>query len=231
MAYLPKDLIKKAEKLSEEIEKIRNKKNDKRSPVAKVAQKYGLDRSTIQNTIKLLELDIQIQNMVSSGDLAQRNALAILKAPKQLQLKLAEEAVLKGWNRDSIQKRINSSVTPIEQLINQKNEKSEKDPNIIKSLDMISEKLKNPIKMLLNEENEGGVVIIDIYYTHLFAILFGDPSLELYKVKAVIEGKIDTRKETKQRGQIKLFFDDRVQKFSIIKMLLASAIRYERLGL
>jgi len=67
--------------------------------LAEVARLVGRDRSTVANTVRLLNLPEQVQDMVGRGELSAghvRPLLALTSAPAML--RLAREAVANGWS-------------------------------------------------------------------------------------------------------------------------------------
>jgi ParB family chromosome partitioning protein len=63
-----------------------------------LAKRLSLDRSTICNLIRLLELPEEIQQMVRRDELAMGHVRALLGIRKETQLKVAEKACAEGWS-------------------------------------------------------------------------------------------------------------------------------------
>jgi ParB family transcriptional regulator, chromosome partitioning protein len=64
-----------------------------------IGQKTGKDRATVTNSIRLLQLPRQVQDMVSGKKLTQGHARALLKLPtEKAQCELADKCVLEGWS-------------------------------------------------------------------------------------------------------------------------------------
>jgi ParB family chromosome partitioning protein len=66
---------------------------------AELAQRVGLDRSSVANLIRLTELEPEIREMITSGKLSAGHGKALLMAtPGALRLTLAKEAVMRSWS-------------------------------------------------------------------------------------------------------------------------------------
>ena len=64
-----------------------------------IAERAGLDRSSVANFVRLTELEPQIQEMISAGRLNYGHGRALLAvAPGEGRLALATEAVREGWS-------------------------------------------------------------------------------------------------------------------------------------
>jgi ParB family chromosome partitioning protein len=66
---------------------------------ADLAQRVGLERSTVANLIRLTDLEPEIAQMIVKGDLSAGHGRALLAIPAgEARLNLAREAVTNGWN-------------------------------------------------------------------------------------------------------------------------------------
>lgn len=64
-----------------------------------IGAKTGKDRATVTNSIRLLHLPKQVQDMVSARKLSSGHARALLKLPtEKAQCELADKCVLEGWS-------------------------------------------------------------------------------------------------------------------------------------
>jgi ParB family chromosome partitioning protein len=64
-----------------------------------IGAKTGKDRATVTNSIRLLHLPKQVQDMVSARKLSPGHARALLKLPtEKAQCELADKCVLEGWS-------------------------------------------------------------------------------------------------------------------------------------
>lgn len=74
---------------------------------AQLAGRIGMDRSTVSNLIRLIDLESQIQQWVQQKRLTLGHARALLGVdPGELRLKLAEAAIAQQWSVREIEKRI-----------------------------------------------------------------------------------------------------------------------------
>lgn len=72
-----------------------------------VAEKVGRDRSTITNTLRLLKLPVEIQDLISTGQIVEGHARAILSIPDvKAQIALANEIVKKGLSVRAVEERV-----------------------------------------------------------------------------------------------------------------------------
>ena len=72
-----------------------------------VADAVGRDRSTVANTLRLLQLPASIRRMVESGDLTAGHARALLSVPDDRRMaELAREAVKQAWSVRDIEERV-----------------------------------------------------------------------------------------------------------------------------
>lgn len=68
-------------------------------PHAELAQRVGLDRSSVANLVRLTELEPEIREMITTGKLSAGHGKALLMAPTgALRLALAKEAVMRSWS-------------------------------------------------------------------------------------------------------------------------------------
>ena len=96
-----------------------------------IAQRLGLNRVTVTNTLRLLKLDARIQEMIERGELTAGHARAILALPGvEEQLRLADRIVARGLSVREAE-RIASGAGSPPPLAKQEEEQSKPvDPNI-----------------------------------------------------------------------------------------------------
>jgi len=72
-----------------------------------IATQLGLDRSTVTNTLRLLRLAQEVQELVEQGELSSGHARALagLESPK-VQLELAVLTMKNGWSVRELEKRV-----------------------------------------------------------------------------------------------------------------------------
>jgi ParB family chromosome partitioning protein len=94
-----------------------------------IAQRLGVNRSTVTNTLRLLRLPLDVQEMVTEGKLSAGHARALLaldSAPAQT--KLARTVVEKGWSVRDTEQWVAWQTAPPETLAAAAEEKL--DPNV-----------------------------------------------------------------------------------------------------
>ena len=75
-----------------------------------VAEAVGKDRSTVANTLRLLQLPASVRRMVEEGDLSAGHARALLGVDSAHGMTdLAEQAVSEGWSVRETEKRVRSA--------------------------------------------------------------------------------------------------------------------------
>jgi ParB family transcriptional regulator, chromosome partitioning protein len=80
---------------------------------AQIAERVGLDRSSITNTIRLLELEEPIRDMIGSGRLNAGHGKALLLAPAGPErIKLAEQASDESWSVRRLERAAAASSLP-----------------------------------------------------------------------------------------------------------------------
>jgi len=130
-----------------------NLKNITNENLAKI---IGKSSSHVSNTLRLLELDEKIQNMVIQGDLTMGHARALIGVPDAYEK--AMEIVEK-----------NLSVRQVEKLTSEfkktKKIKNEKDPNIVDLEKELSNKIGLKTSIQFNENGSSGS--LTLYYSDL----------------------------------------------------------------
>lgn len=71
----------------------------------RIAQRVGRDRATVSNALRLLKLPEVVRELVASGALTAGHARAVLTAPDEAQVGLAQQAVAEGWSVRETERR------------------------------------------------------------------------------------------------------------------------------
>lgn len=71
----------------------------------RIAQRVGRDRATVSNALRLLKLPEAVRELVASGALTAGHARAVLTAPDEAQVALAQQAVAEGWSVRETERR------------------------------------------------------------------------------------------------------------------------------
>ena len=121
-----------------------------------LAKLIGKSSSYVSNILRLLELDIEIQEMVISGDLSMGHARALIGVP---------DAIKKA--KEIIEKKL--SVRQVEKITSEfkknKPKKISKDPNIIDLENELSDKIGLKTSIQFNESGSSGS--LTLYYSDL----------------------------------------------------------------
>ena len=122
----------------------------------KLAKLIGKSSSHVSNTLRLLELDQKIQQMVINGDLSMGHARALLGVP---------DAINKA--NEIIEKKL--SVRQVEKITSEfkknKSKKVSKDPNILDLEKELSDKIGLKTSIQFNENGSSGS--LTLYYSDL----------------------------------------------------------------
>lgn len=77
---------------------------------AEIAERVGLDRSTVTNFIRLTELEPRVQALMDSGRLSMGHGRALLAvSPGETRIALAEKAAVGGWTVRRLEQMANST--------------------------------------------------------------------------------------------------------------------------
>jgi ParB family chromosome partitioning protein len=74
-----------------------------------IAARLGLDRSTVTNTLRLLRLPPEVQELVSEGKISAGHARALLGLPEPVQGGVALAIVQHGWSVREVENRVAAS--------------------------------------------------------------------------------------------------------------------------
>jgi ParB family chromosome partitioning protein len=80
-----------------------------------IAQRLGVNRSTVTNTLRLLRLPLDVQEMIAKGELSAGHGRALLALDTAaVQTKLARNIVQKGWSVRETEQRVAWQTAPPE---------------------------------------------------------------------------------------------------------------------
>ena len=116
----------------------------------------GKSKSHISNTIRLLELEEEIQNFLIEGKITMGHARALIGVPNAIDI--AKEIIEKKLSVRQVEKNTTS-------YKKKKNKKNTKDPNIIDLEKELSEKIGLKTSIHFNEEGSSGS--LTLYYSDL----------------------------------------------------------------
>ncbi len=88
-----------------------------------LAERLGKSRSTVANTLRLLQLTPEVIKMVSEGKLSAGHARALVSLPESEQLRTATFAVNNGLSVRELEKKVKDYFNPPEKLRKERREK------------------------------------------------------------------------------------------------------------
>ena len=133
--------------------KILNNKNITNEELSKIS---GKSSSHVSNTLRLLELEDEIQNMVINGELSMGHARALIGVPNAIQK--AKEIVEKKLS-------VRETESQTSKFKKQKKQKNIKDPNITDLEKELSDKIGLKTSIHFNESGSSGS--LTLYYSDL----------------------------------------------------------------
>jgi ParB family chromosome partitioning protein len=145
-----------------------------------IGEKTGKDRATVTNTIRLLQLPEDLQDLVGSGKLSPGHARALLKiSDPQSQREIAQRCVSEGWSV-----RLIESFTKSEDSSGPapsprpKPEPRPQDPNVKAAIAEMENKLGTRVRII--EKGRGKGLIEIEYYSdddldRIYNIITGEP--------------------------------------------------------
>jgi ParB family chromosome partitioning protein len=125
-----------------------------------IGQKTGKERTTITNSVRLLQLPLELQAMIASKQLSSGHARALLKfEDEQMQWEIARRCVAEGWSV----RQIEDFTRPKDVGVKTKSKKPEgpTDPNVKFALTELERVLGTKVRII---ENRGGKGRIEIEY-------------------------------------------------------------------
>lgn len=123
----------------------------------KLAQTIGKDRTTITNTLRLLNLPETVQELILSHQLTTGHAKVLLSVKSQkLQIILAESTVKNQWSVRTLEQKM-QHLQNRQQTVDQQT-----DPILEAALDKIRRNLATKVSIKLKKKS-GGKIILDFY--------------------------------------------------------------------
>lgn len=141
---------------------------------AQIAQRVGVDRSTITNTLRLLQLADEVKTLVSDGLLSAGQARAIVAvADAQQQLRLAQQAITKAMSVRQVERVVAQAVR-----VTQDNPPSTvaargSSTHLERLESHVSEQLGAKVKIRQGRRKGAGSMTIEFYSIEQFDFLLG----------------------------------------------------------
>jgi ParB family chromosome partitioning protein len=141
-----------------------------------IGRRTGKDRTTIVNSLRLLNLPADLQQLVSERRLSAGHARCLLSLPTaELQREVAEKAVAQGWSVRQLE-RTTQKMTEGRQPKHA--DEVETDPNVKAAIEEMSRVLGTKVKIIEKAKQKGRIEIE--YYSaedldRIYAVIVGEP--------------------------------------------------------
>jgi ParB family chromosome partitioning protein len=143
-----------------------------------IGEKTGKDRATVTNTIRLLQLPVDLQNLIGAKKLSAGHARALLKiSDPHTQRETAERCVGEGWSVRQIEaytKLPHPASGP-----KPKREPVPQDPNVKAAIGELESRLGTRVR-IIGKGRDKGLIEIEYYSAddldRIYNIIAGDPS-------------------------------------------------------
>lgn len=132
-----------------------------------IAGRVGKARSTIANTLRLLELDPSVQDSLGAGNISEGHARALIGSTPAVQRQLVEAVTARGL-----------SVRQVEELVRRLRDRPAKPARSTASTDGEMEHLEEDLrralgtKVVLSRSRKGGRIVIEYYSDEEFSRLY-----------------------------------------------------------
>jgi ParB family chromosome partitioning protein len=126
---------------------------------AEIAERVGIDRSTVANALRLLKLSAEIREMVESGSLSAGHARALLAFPNEDdRLSWARRAVEASLSVRDLERAASEARAPQTGPPGRRRREASKDPNLAAAEDQLS--LHLGAKVEIRARRRGGTIVI-----------------------------------------------------------------------
>lgn len=150
-----------------------------------IGQKTGKDRTTVTNAIRLLQLPLAVQQLISSGELKPGHARALLKIPTdKAQQEIAERCVLEGWSVRQIEEYTKPAKEPGDEIIAKKPETKTIDPNVRAAIGDLERILGTRVRIMEKKRGKGTIEVeyyseedLDRIYSLIVGPTHSDPAM------------------------------------------------------
>jgi ParB family chromosome partitioning protein len=141
-----------------------------------IGHRTGKDRTTIANSLRLLQLPADLQQLVSERRLSAGHARCLLSLPDpELQREVAEKAVAQGW---SVRQMERTTQKMMEGRKAKHVEEVDIDPNVKAAIEEMSRVLGTKVKIIEKAKQKGRIEIE--YYSaddldRIYGVIVGEP--------------------------------------------------------
>lgn len=146
-----------------------------------VADAVGKDRSTVANTLRLLQLPPSVRRHLERGDLSAGHARALLGLPNARRMgELAEQAVAEGWSVREMETRVRED-QPEKRTRRKKTRAA--DPARKELENALERSLGTEVKIRQGQNGARGTIEVAFYdpedFERVFELLAGKPAVEV----------------------------------------------------
>lgn len=106
-----------------------------------VARRVGRSRAAVANTLRLLKLPREVQQLVQNGELSMGHARALIPLTRKDQAALARRTVARGWPVRAVERRVQRLLNPSPPAA------SRRDPNLRAAETRLEERLKTRVEI------------------------------------------------------------------------------------
>lgn len=145
-----------------------------------VAEAVGRDRSTVANTLRLLQLPASVRKLVEGGSLTAGHARALLGAPSNRRMaELAKQAVEKDWSVRETESRVRKSKPE-----RKRTKKAKEEDPAVKALETELERvLGTQVRIKETRGGAKGRIEVSFYdaedFERVYELLAGKPAVEV----------------------------------------------------
>jgi ParB family chromosome partitioning protein len=144
-----------------------------------IGQKTGKDRVTVTNSIRLLQLPVQVQHLVSTRKLTPGHARALLKLPaEKAQIDMAERCIQEGWSVRQIEEFTKPTKEAGDEIIARKPNPKPIDPNVRAAIADLERVLGTRVRIMAKSKGRGSIELE--YYSdedldRIYSLIVGSP--------------------------------------------------------
>jgi ParB family chromosome partitioning protein len=134
-----------------------------------IGRRTGKDRTTVLNTLRLLQLPKDLQDFVSEGRLSQGHARCLLSLPTpELQREVAEKSAAQGWSVRQMERTTQKMIAGREA---RHADDVQIDPNVKDAIERLRTTLGTQVRIV--ERSKGGKIEIDFYSSEDLDRIYG----------------------------------------------------------
>jgi ParB family transcriptional regulator, chromosome partitioning protein len=125
-----------------------------------IGQRTGKERATITNSVRLLQLPPDIQQLVASKQLSAGHARALLKFEDEaVQREIARKCIAEGWSVRQIEEFTRLNTSPGKRKAKRQQEDGPADPNVKFALSEMERILGTKVRIIEQQDGKGRIEI------------------------------------------------------------------------